>query len=131
MSREFRFVYFTPRYDDTVAFMRDALELAIVESWDRAGDHRGTVFAVASGLLEVLENEALQRGPSHTASGGPFAAIEVDDVDALHARLAANGVPTHYPLEDKPWGHRGFSVLDPNGVEIAFFSRIPAQWGDS
>ena len=124
MSREFRFVYFTPRYDETVAFVRDLLELRQVESWDRPGDHRGTVFAAGPGLIEVLENEELQRGPSDTASGGPFAAIEVADVDALHARIAGKGVALHYPLADKPWGHRGFSVLDPNGVEIAFFSRI-------
>ena len=124
MGCEFRFVYFTPRYAETVAFLRDKIELPVTDSWDRAGDHRGTVFAAASGLLEVLEQEDLRRGESRTATGGPFAAVELEDVDALHARVVANGVATHYPLEDKPWGHRGFSVLDPNGVEIAFFQRI-------
>ena len=124
MSREFRFVYFTPVYDETVAFLRDALGLPVSDSWDRPGDHRGTVFAAASGLIEVLENAELRRGASHTASGGPFVAIEVEDVDALHARIAAKGVPVHHPLADKPWDHRGFSVLDPNGVEIAFFSLV-------
>ena len=124
MSSQFRFVYFTARYGETVAFLRNSLELRVADSWDRAGDHRGTVFAAGSGLIEVLEQGSLERGPSHTASGGPFAAIEVDDVDALHGRVTAKGVPLHYPLEDKPWGHRGFSVLDPNGVEIAFFGRI-------
>ena len=136
MTGEFRFVYFTPLYDETVAFLRDALELRQVESWDGAGDHRGTVFvarpnhanrtrvAAGAGLIEVLENAGLRRGPSDTASGGPFAAVEVEDVDALHARITAKGVPVHYPLADKPWGHRGFSVLDPNRVEIAFYSRI-------
>ena len=127
MSRDFRFVYFTPRYDATLAFLGDALELEIVTSWDRAGDHRGTIFAAASGQLEVLENEAIERGESRTGTGGPFAAIEVADVDALHARLTGKGVATHYPLEDKPWGHRGFSVLDPNGVEIAFYSRVGSR----
>ena len=124
-GRDFRFVYFTPIYDETVAFYRDRIGLAVVTSWDRAGDHRGTVFeAAGSGQIEVLEFEGLERRPSHTASGGPFAAVEVEDVDALHARVTANGVATHYPIEDKPWGHRGFSVLDPNGVEIAFYARI-------
>ena len=125
MTGDFRFVYFTPIYDRTVAFLRDRLELAVVTSWDRAGDHRGTVFEAAGrGQIEVMELEGLERGPSHTATGGPFAAVEVEDVDALHARITANGVAAHYPLQDKPWGHRGFSVLDPNGVEIAFFTRL-------
>ena len=126
MAGEFRFVYLTPVYDETVAFLRDALDFPVVNSWDRAGDHRGTVFSAAAGLIEVLENAGQRRGASHTASGGPFAAIEVDDVEALHARVAAKGVSIHYSLEDKAWGHRGFSVLDPNGVEFAFFSRIAA-----
>src|SRR3712207_1783522 len=100
-AREFRFVYFTPVYEQTVAFLRDLLDFPVVTSWDRAGDHRGTVFAAASGQIEVLENRGLQRRPSDTASGGPFAAIEVEDVDALHDRVTARGVATHYPLEDK------------------------------
>ena len=124
MTGAFRFVFFTPIYDETVAFFRDRLELDIVTSWDRAGDHRGTVFAAGSGQIEVLELEGLERRPSETGTGGPFAAVEVADVDALHARVTANGAATHYPLEDKSWGHRGFSVLDPNGVEIAFFTRL-------
>jgi catechol 2,3-dioxygenase-like lactoylglutathione lyase family enzyme len=124
VSREFRFVYSTGRYDQTVTFLRDMLELPVVGSWDRPGDDRGTLFGAAAGMIEVLENAGLERNPSDTASGGPFAAIEVDDVDALHARLAGKSVPVHYPLADMPWGHRGFSVLDPNGVEIAFFSWV-------
>lgn len=88
MSSEFRFVYLTSLYDETVALLRDVLEFPVTDSWDRAGDHRGTVFAAASGLIEVLENVALQRGPSHTASGEPFLAIEVEDIDALQAKYA-------------------------------------------
>jgi catechol 2,3-dioxygenase-like lactoylglutathione lyase family enzyme len=126
MGHEFRFVYFTPRYEETIAFLRDSLGLPVAQAWEAldSDDHRGTVFAAGSGFIEVMENEALARGPSDTASGGPFAAVEVEDVDALHARVTAKGVPLHYPLADKPWGHRGFSVRDPNGVEIAFYGVI-------
>ena len=49
MSREFRFVYSTPVYDATVAFLRDGLGFSVTGSWDRPGDHRGTLFAAASG----------------------------------------------------------------------------------
>lgn len=123
-ARDFRFVFFTPVYERTVDFYRDRVGLPVVTSWDRAGDHRGTVFAAGSGQIEVLEELTIERRPSNTASGGPFAAVEVADVDALHARITASGVSTHYPLQDKSWGHRGFSLLDPNGVEIAFFTKM-------
>jgi catechol 2,3-dioxygenase-like lactoylglutathione lyase family enzyme len=120
MSAEFRFVYQSAVYDETVAFLRDKLELPVLNSWDRPGDHRGTLFAAASGIVEVLENAQAQRA----APGSPFMVIEVEDVDAVHERIAGRGVAVHHELRDKPWGHRGFSVLDPNGVEIAFFTWI-------
>ena len=41
-----------------------------------------------------------------------------DDVDALHARLAAAGVRCTPPEEDKVSGHRGFEFHDPDGHEI-------------
>jgi catechol 2,3-dioxygenase-like lactoylglutathione lyase family enzyme len=125
MSKEFRFAYFTPLYDRTVAFLREALEFPVLGSWDRPGDHRGTLFSAASATIEVLESgEEPSERPSGALPDGPFMVIEVDDVDALHERLAAKGVPIHAALRDKPWGHRGFSVLEPNGIEIAFFSWI-------
>lgn len=124
MSREFRFVYATPLYDETVAFLRDALGSPVTGSWDRPGDSRGSLFVAASGIIEVLENLEAPRAKPGQPLGGPFMAIEVENVDALHAGIAERGVAIHQPLADKPWGHRGFSVLDPNGVEIAFFSWI-------
>lgn len=127
MSREFRFVYATPLYDETVAFLRDAMGFAVTSAWDRPGERRGTLFAAASGIIELLEDADAPRAAPGTALGGPLMVIEVADVDALHARIAAKAVPVHHALADKPWGHRGFSVLDPNGVEIAFFSWVGAR----
>jgi hypothetical protein len=32
---QFRFAFFTPAYESTVAFYRDGLELPVLETWDR------------------------------------------------------------------------------------------------
>jgi uncharacterized glyoxalase superfamily protein PhnB len=48
--------------------------------------------------------------------------IEVDDVDAIHARAVAEGIPIVYPLTTEPWGVRRFHVADPNGVVINVMS---------
>ena len=53
-SNQFRFGYFTPKYEETVAFYRDGLELPSIEAWDRTADDRGTLFGAASGVIEVL-----------------------------------------------------------------------------
>ncbi|MCP4393781.1 MAG: glyoxalase [Alphaproteobacteria bacterium] len=48
--------------------------------------------------------------------------IEVDDVDAEYNKLVTMGLKAVMPLEDHPWGDRGFAVLDPNGVQLYIYS---------
>lgn len=46
----------------------------------------------------------------------------VDDVDAEHERLTTAGLAPVMPLEDHPWGDRGFAIVDPNGVTLYIYS---------
>lgn len=48
--------------------------------------------------------------------------FKVDDVDAEHTRLTEAGLQTAMPLEDHPWGDRGFSVIDPIGNSVYIYS---------
>ena len=50
--------------------------------------------------------------------------LEVEDVDALHQRLAKQGVAISDPLTLQWWGDRTFKVLDPNGYEIWFYTNV-------
>ncbi|MCO5396970.1 glyoxalase superfamily protein [Ralstonia soli] len=45
----------------------------------------------------------------------PGLSVEVDDVDAVHARAQALGVEIVYAMTDEPWGVRRFYVRDPFG----------------
>jgi predicted enzyme related to lactoylglutathione lyase len=45
----------------------------------------------------------------------PFVSIEVDDVDAVHARAAARSDEIVYALRDEEWGVRRFMLRDPAG----------------
>jgi uncharacterized glyoxalase superfamily protein PhnB len=54
--------------------------------------------------------------------------FKVDDVDAEHERLVQAGFQTVMPLEDHPWGDRGFSIIDPIGNSIYIYSdREPSE----
>ena len=89
---QFRFSYFTPRYDATVAFYRDELQLVVLESWDRSADDRGTLFAAASGVIEVLlrsENPASFHSWDDRPPQGAFMVIEVPDVEQAYQRATA------------------------------------------
>jgi catechol 2,3-dioxygenase-like lactoylglutathione lyase family enzyme len=57
-----------------------------------------------------------------TAGVHPDVTIEVDDVDATHARAVAAGAEIVHPLTDEPWGVRRFFVRDPNGAVINVMS---------
>ena len=48
--------------------------------------------------------------------------FKVDDVDTEYTRLTAAGLQTVMPLEDHPWGDRGFSVIDPIGNSVYIYS---------
>lgn len=52
----------------------------------------------------------------------PDASIEVDDVDATHAKVVERGFEIVYALTDEPWGVRRFFVRDPNGMVINVMS---------
>ncbi len=66
---------------------------------------------------------SLIRGEDGDSDGNPPAAtVEVDDVDAAHARAIAAGFEIVRPLTDEPWGVRRFFVRDPNGVVLNVMS---------
>jgi uncharacterized glyoxalase superfamily protein PhnB len=46
--------------------------------------------------------------------------FHVSDVDAMHARVIANGYRADTTPRDAPWGERFFHVTDPDGHELSF-----------
>lgn len=50
-----------------------------------------------------------------TAPVVPDLSVEVEDVDAVHARVRASGAEIVRELRDEEWGVRRFFVRDPNG----------------
>ncbi len=63
-----------------------------------------------------------QDGMQECSGKGITLNFKVDDVDAEHARLVYAGLQIAMPLEDHPWGDRGFSVIDPIGNSLYIYS---------
>ena len=124
---QFRFGYFTPKYEETVAFYREGLGLPVIETWDRDPDDRGTLFGASSGVIEVL---ALPGGgrSDHLWDGRPpqgaFMLVEVRQVESYYQRVIERGLPIQKQLKDQAWGHRSFCVREPNGLTIYFYSEL-------
>lgn len=51
-------------------------------------------------------------------AAGMLVTVEVADVDEIHARASADGLPFHVPLRDESWGQRHFVTNDPDGVLV-------------
>jgi catechol 2,3-dioxygenase-like lactoylglutathione lyase family enzyme len=48
------------------------------------------------------------------------AASGVDGIEAFYERCVAKGAKIIKPLEDTPWGAKGFYIEDPDGYIVAF-----------
>ena len=97
--------------DRSRRFYRDVLGLAVYREFGPADDP-GVVFFLGQGLLEVSGH-----GPD--SAGGPVMLwLQVRDVRAEHARLAAAGVRVLREPVDEPWGLTEMWIEDPDGVRI-------------
>jgi catechol 2,3-dioxygenase-like lactoylglutathione lyase family enzyme len=92
------------------AFYGDELGLAVYREFGPP-EHRGVVYFLGNGLLEVS-------GQSDEPPRGMALWLQVRDVAAEHARLAAAGVPVTSPPRPEPWGLVEMWIEDPDGVRI-------------
>ena len=67
--------------------------------------------------------------PEHKLSSGDglIYNFAVDNVDEEYKKLSQAGLVVVVPLEDHPWGDRGFAVQDPNGISLYIYSEREAN----
>ena len=82
-------------------------------------DHPGVNLAFVSRIHETVPEES--RKPVE----GMLINLEVDDPDAIHDRLRAEGVPVLRTLRDEDFGQRHFIARDPSGTLIDVITPIP------
>ncbi|MFE2770938.1 VOC family protein [Microbacterium resistens] len=101
-------------------FYRDELgfEVSFESDWYvslRVPGRDGAVFELA--ILDRA-HETIP-APFRAAVRGVLVNVEVDDVDAVHARLVGErGCDVALPLRDEAFGQRHFIVIAPDGVLV-------------
>ncbi len=100
------------------AFYRDTLGLAVYREFGPP-EHRGLVFFLGNGLLEVS-------GTADEPPRGLALWVQVRDLAAEADRLSRAGVPVVARPELKPWGLLEATVTDPDGVVIVLVE-VPAD----
>jgi catechol 2,3-dioxygenase-like lactoylglutathione lyase family enzyme len=104
--------------DRSRRFYRDIMGLAIYREFGPA-DNPGVVFFLGQGLLEVSGQAATPAGRS------VMIWLQVRDVQAEHATLAAAGVPIIREPVAEPWGLIEMWIEDPDGIPIVIVE-VPA-----
>ena len=107
---------FVEDLDDAKQFYREVFGLPVMFE-----DDNSAVFDFGSTLVNLLKTTAAPGLIAPAAVAGREAGsrlqftIEVDDVDAMCAELAARGVTLLNGPMDRPWGIRTASFMDPGG----------------
>jgi catechol 2,3-dioxygenase-like lactoylglutathione lyase family enzyme len=74
-----------------------------------------TSFAVGRGHLNLIAAP-----PHHRWAWWGRVILYVEDVDALYARVRAQGLEPEAAPRDAEWGERYFHLVDPDGHELSF-----------
>jgi len=107
---------FVEELDTTKRFYQTTFEVPVVFE-----DANSAVFKIGGTLINLLKiecaNELVEpaRVAQRDAGSRQVFSIEVDDVDAMCARLTARGVGLLNGPMDRPWGIRTASFQDPAG----------------
>ena len=91
-----------------------------------APDHAELSFGPSVIMIGQHRDDAFARivGPPGQA-GGPAVYLAVDDVDALHDRVATSGAEIVQGLIDRPYGSREFICRDAEGYVWCFGTYLP------
>ncbi|MBN2342025.1 MAG: VOC family protein [Deltaproteobacteria bacterium] len=80
-----------------------------------------------NGSCEIAFMPAGQCGMKNYDGGTLTLCLQVDNVDKAHDRLAQSGLNVVQPPTDTPWGDRSAVVLDPIGISLYLYEKIPMR----
>ena len=123
--RELRIALTVDDYERAVAFYRDGLGLAEVESWVRP-DGRGTILDAGRATLELFDPqqaETLDRiEVGRRVSGTVRFALHVDDSAAAARELVDAGAHRESEPVETAWGDLNVRVRAPDGMQLTLFT---------
>lgn len=71
----------------------------------------------------AVVTEEFKDDAGKSKGAGQYIHISVEDVDEYHTHLLLVGFKPLSEPKDFPWGRREFSIADPDGYKLVFFSK--------
>lgn len=116
---KFTFVITTSQFDASLAFYRDLLGLPVIEEWSDFG-HGAVLEAMPQTVVELIEIPEARALPAEERT--VFMGLQVADPEAIHGRIVAEGGRVNGPPKPRPWGGRGFTTFDPDGMPVNVYT---------
>lgn len=117
-------------HDRLLRFYCDALGVAPEAIWTN-DQGKAVLLPLGRGTLELFDEQQADTVDGievgRRVSGPVRLALQVPDLDAALARLAAHGATLVHAPVVTPWGDRNARVQDPDGMQITLFEEKAAS----
>ena len=125
---ELRLVLTVDDFEQALAFYRDTLGLPELAVWESPGEARVVLLEAGHATLELV-NEAQAAYIDEVEVGrrvaGPVrVAFEVEDSEAVAARLVAAGAEQLAEPVTTPWNDRNVRLRAPDGMQMTLFTVV-------
>jgi lactoylglutathione lyase len=125
--KELRLVLTVPDFDAALNLYRDALGLDLEAVWESEGG-RVVLLSAGRGTLELVDEAhaaEIDRIEVGRRIAGPIrVAFEVDDSEAVAARLEDAGATTVGGPVTTPWNDRNVRLETPAGTQLTLFTTL-------
>jgi catechol 2,3-dioxygenase-like lactoylglutathione lyase family enzyme len=125
---ELRLVLTVDDFEQALAFYRDTLGLPELAVWESPGDARVVLLGAGRATLELVnEGQAAfidEIEVGRRVAGPVRIAFEVDDSEAVAARLVAAGAEQLAEPVTTPWNDRNVRVRAPDGMQLTLFTVV-------
>ncbi|MCB1009799.1 MAG: VOC family protein [Acidobacteria bacterium] len=107
----------------SLQFYSKGLGFFVQQRWEKEGALVGVMLRAGTCELAISQDDWTQGKERRKGQGVRLWLETVQDLDALAERAESFGaVITDWPA-DRDWGVRSFSLDDPNGFHLTFFTR--------
>ena len=118
-SREARLHIYVSNMEEMVRFYNKILEFPVVRYW-RYSDGDGTMLDIGGNIIELF-SKTKRNYSNKNYYGNVSLSIRVKNVEKKHDEFSKKNIQISELVKNE-WGDSSFSVIDPEGNRLAFFS---------
>src|ERR1700710_572045 len=124
MVKELRIALTVEKYDEALAFYRDALGLKLIDEW-KTETSNGALLEAGRATLEIFDEgqaamvDEVEVG--RRVAGTVRFALEVDDAAAVGEELERAGAERFGDPVETPWGDVNVRLQAPDGMQLTLF----------